>query len=227
MIRSGVRSRSSRSLKVAGSLSSALQTMYFSSPRASRTSRHFCAAGVPAPPMPRRLACSSSEIRLLRTASRSGSLRGGLELLGERRARPGRAATRRGRRPLPADRDRSARAAASDRPASGGTSRPSRWAATIVRSRAAKVADGRSLQDADLLGLPGSVQLDQHGRRAVAAAQAGDALDLDPRLAAELAGNGLEPCKATGRAAQVASDVAADVNLDIRRRLHAGSAGRS
>ena len=82
-----------------------------------------------------------------------------------------------------------------------------------------EVADGRPLQDADLLRLSRPVQLDQDGRCAVAAAQARDTLDLDPRLAAELAGNGLERRKASRRAPEVASDVAADVNFDIRRRL--------
>ena len=86
MIRSGVRSKSSRSLKVAGSLSSALHTINFSSPRASRTSRHFCAAGVPAPPMPRSPACSSSVIRLVRTAKRSCSLEAAVSLRANSRA---------------------------------------------------------------------------------------------------------------------------------------------
>ena len=69
---------------------------------------------------------------------------------------------------------------------------------TIVRSRAAIIAYGRPLQDTDLLGLARPVQLDQHSRRPVAATQARDALDLDPRLAAKLSGNRLERSQAAG-----------------------------
>ncbi len=46
--------RMKRSLNVPGSLSSALQTMYFSGPGAWRTNCHFDSVGNPAPPSPRR-----------------------------------------------------------------------------------------------------------------------------------------------------------------------------
>ena len=82
-----------------------------------------------------------------------------------------------------------------------------------------KVAVERLLEDANLLGLAGFVQLDEHGRRAVASTQAGDAFDLDAGVVAEVSGNHFEPREATRRTAQVAGDVAADANLDIRRRL--------
>lgn len=45
------------------------------------------------------------------------------------------------------------------------------------------------------------------------------ALDLDPGLAAKLRGRRLEPGQAARRATQVASNVPANKNLDIRRRL--------
>src|SRR5262249_1506192 len=63
----GVRRIRSRSLKVPGSLSSALQTTYFTSPGAPRTNVHLRKVGKPAPPMPRRPATSSA----LRMASPS------------------------------------------------------------------------------------------------------------------------------------------------------------
>ena len=62
-----------------------------------------------------------------------------------------------------------------------------------------KVAGGGLLEDADLLGLPGFVQLDEHGWCAVAPTQARDALDLDARVVAEVIGNRFEPCEASRR----------------------------
>ena len=66
-------------------------------------------------PMPRRLACSSSEITLLRTATRSGSPAAALSFSAIVRAQ-NRAAPGHRRRRLPADRDRSAKATACGRP---------------------------------------------------------------------------------------------------------------
>ena len=51
--RCGTFSMMKRSLIVPGSLSSALQTMYFSLPGALRTISHLLPVGKPAPPMPR------------------------------------------------------------------------------------------------------------------------------------------------------------------------------
>ena len=55
----GVRRSNSRSLNVPGSLSSALQTTYFTLPGAPRTADHFFHVGKPAPPMPRSVEVSS------------------------------------------------------------------------------------------------------------------------------------------------------------------------
>ena len=89
----------------------------------------------------------------------------------------------------------------------------------ISRIRAAQSSIAGRCEDPQLVMLPLAMQLDQDGRRAIAAAQARDALDLDPRLAAELACDHLETQQALGRAPQMAGLVAADVHLDIRRRL--------
>ena len=71
-IRCGVRRSSSRSLNVPGSLSSPFTTMKARSSilrcralrTASRTSCHFCTAGIPAPPSPRRSASLISSRRI-------------------------------------------------------------------------------------------------------------------------------------------------------------------
>ena len=57
-----------RSLMVPGSLSSALQTTYFSLPGALRTISHLLPVGKPAPPMPR----SPAALRVAITALQSG-----------------------------------------------------------------------------------------------------------------------------------------------------------
>ena len=56
---SGRSVRITRSLKVPGSLSSALQMTYLGAPSAARTSSHFFPVGNPAPPIPRRPLASS------------------------------------------------------------------------------------------------------------------------------------------------------------------------
>ena len=61
-----------------------------------------------------------------------------------------------------------------------------------------KVAHRSALQDPSLLGLPLAVQLDQHGRCAIAASQARDTFDLDPSLAAEFTGNRLKRARQPG-----------------------------
>jgi hypothetical protein len=83
-----------------------------------------------------------------------------------------------------------------------------------------KSAHGGLLQDSDLIGLARFVELGEHSRCTIATAQAGNALNLDvSRISAQIGGDGFERGEASGRTSQMASDVAADANFDIRRRL--------
>ena len=70
---------------------------------------------------------------------------------------------------------------------------------TIALNLRGVVVDRRALQDSRMIVLSLAVQLDQDGRCAIATAQARDAFDFDPRLAAELGGDA--PAAPTGIAA--------------------------
>ncbi len=91
---------------------------------------------------------------------------------------------------------------------------------------AKSTVDGRS-RTRTSSGVPWAVQLDQGSRRTIAAPEAGDTLDLDPGVATELAGNGLE--RLQGKPAHPASGKRCRGRRVPRHpaAVSGGSAGRS